>query len=135
MKKEYLIEEFGKDVAIKARDYTISNIERLLSKKSKGIANMSFDLIRDLPPDKLEAVKHLLIHYVDGAIHDLFAKFNESCGKYKIVTKDESGNDLDIVAESDGLNYEYLGLIDEFSKYNSAEVFLETGKLEKDKEG
>lgn len=135
MRNNDLVDEFGKDIVIKARDYTISNIERLFLGKTKGETGALFKEIQNLPPETLSAIQQLLVHYVDGAIHDLFVKFNESFGKYKIISKDESGKEVDLIEASDGLNYEYFIFIDEFSKYNSAYDDPDSNdewKLEKD---
>lgn len=134
--------DFGQEVMIAARDYTICNIEMLFAGKSKSKRGQTFDPIMKLPPKILILIKHLMVDVVDDTIHNLFVKFNDSCGKYKIVA--ENGNDetIDLVETSEGLNYEYFGFIDEFSKYNQAfeinianeDIFGENWTLEKEQD-
>ena len=123
---EKVIKEFGKEIVIEARDYTLSNLERLFEGKSRGNDNVLFEKIKCLPPDVLCTIEQLIVDYIDEAIHDLFLKFNESLGKYKIITENEKGKFTNLTEESEeGLNYEYFNFIDSFSKYNSAYNFNE----------
>ena len=132
------IYEFGRDIAVSSREAGIRNVCTLFNSQridekgrilSKKIQNMQFS------DEQKEFIKLLVVDSIDVAMVSLFIDFQESMGKYKIVTNDKQGQPFDIVTESDGLPYGYLEFIDEFSKYNTADEFLETGELEKVQEG
>ena len=129
------IYEFGKEVAIKAREHAIQNIFDLLSQKradymgkllAEQISRSNFSV------EQIENIKMLAIDCIDVALYGIFLNFEQSMGKYKIITSTEDGESIDIVTQSDGLTYGYLEFIDGYSKYNTADDFLETGKLEKE---
>lgn len=73
----------------------------------------------------------LFIDTLDGFINNVFWNFEQSDGKYKIVTQDKNGRDFDIVTESDGLCTGQWEFIDRYSKYNTFEDILRTGEIEK----
>lgn len=116
------IYEFGKDIVINARDSAIGEIEDLLKGKAFGnIRKKLFEEVKKMHLDeqKLKIITLLVADGIDAMMHRLFVNFDESFGKYRIVTKDKKENDFNIVTESDGLPYGYYEFIDEFSKYKS----------------
>ena len=58
---EKVIKEFGKEIVIEARDYTLSNLERLFEGKSRGNDNVLFEKIKCLPPDVLCTIEQLIV--------------------------------------------------------------------------
>lgn len=135
------IYEFGKDIVIDARDGVIEVMKNILEKEPiDKIGKKIFEEVRKLNLDeqKKKMIILLISRGIDTMMHALFVNFDESFGKYRIVTKDKNGNDFNIVTESDGLPYGYYEFIDEFSKYKSAcdisdeDISEENWKLEKD---
>jgi hypothetical protein len=125
------IYEFGKEIVVGARDYVVDGLESVFQGKTKGHNVELFQKIQDLPVEKLNIIKQLIVSYIDSTMHNLFIRFEESDGKYQIVAKDKNGRNFDIAAESDGLGVGLFVFIDEFSKYNDYDTFVKTGKLEK----
>ena len=129
------IYEFGKSVVISARDRTIRGIIQLLNGEARdSLGKFLFEEIekKDFSREILYA---LLLDCVDNTINDLLWSFEQNEGKYKILTSNYKGREFDIVAGSDGLCVGQWEFIDEFSQYNTADEFLETGELEKVQEG
>lgn len=129
------IYDFGKDVAVNARNHAIRNIFDLLNQKRADYEGklLSQKLEQsNFSQEQIDSIKMLAIDCIDVALYGMILNFEESMGKYKIMTQDSKGDLFDIVTESDGLTYGYLEFIDEFSKYNNILDILETGKLEKE---
>lgn len=129
------IYEFGKTVAVNAREHAIQNIFDLLTQKrndlrGKLLAEKMAE--SNFSQRQIDSIKMLAIDCIDMALYGIFVNFEESMGQYKIMAKDKQGRLFDMVTESDGLPYGYLEFVDRFSKYSTADEFLETGKLEKD---
>jgi hypothetical protein len=125
------IYEFGKEIVVSARDHILDGLESVFQGKTELPDIELFQTIQDLPVEKLNIIKQLIVNYVDSTMHCLLIRFEESDGKYKIVAKDKNGKNFDIAAESDGLGVGLFVFIDEFSKYNDCSTFAKTGKLEK----
>jgi hypothetical protein len=125
------IYEFGKEIVVGARDYIVGGLESVFQGKMKGHNVELFQKIQDLPVEKLNIIKQLIVSYIDSTVHGLLIRFEESNGKYQIVAKDKNGKNFDIAAESDGLGVGIFVFIDEFSKYNDYDTFVKTGKLKK----
>lgn len=124
--------QFGKDIVIEARDNSIENLNMLFARKSKSNRGKLFELISHLPEDVICAIKNIILYSIDDSFHSILGRFDKYSGKYRIVVGDIGETAFDIVEESDGLAYGLLEFIDEYSKYNTADEFLATGKLEKD---
>ena len=123
---------FGKDIVVKSRDSIMNCVEQLFSASdfSREEILMNFQKL-NLDEKAKFAVKNIIVYYLEGLMDSLFWNFEQSNGKYKIVTQDKNGRDFDIVTESDGLCTGQWEFIDRYSKYNTAEDVLKTGEIEK----
>ena len=123
---------FGKEIVVKSRDSNIKAIEQLFNSDelSDDEILMKFQKL-NLDEHSKFIIKNVLIYYLEGLIDHLFWNFEQSDGKYKIVTQDKNGQDFDIVTESDGLCTGQWEFIDRYSRYNTAEDMLITGKIDK----
>ena len=122
----------GKDIVVKSRDSIMNCVEQLFSASdfSREEILMNFQKL-NLDEKAKFAVKNIIVYYLEGLMDSLFWNFEQSNGKYKIVTQDKNGRDFDIVTESDGLCTGQWEFIDRYSKYNTAEDVLKTGEIEK----
>jgi len=129
-----IIYRFGKDVVVQARDMTIRGSLSILD----GTANAPRykDMLKKMEElafskEQKEYMLSLVINSIDGAINNLIWMMEENNDKYAFVAKCADGTQFDIEQKSDGLCMGQWEFIDEFSKYNTADEFLETGELEK----
>ena len=130
---EEIIKIFGKRLIKVSRDYTISIV--LSELKDQRLPIVIQKIIGSFSEEQCKAMIYLLISAVDKTFHDTLWSI-ESYPEYKIIVN----NDNEIIDIDDSLN-ELIGagltgaaleFIDEYSKYNTADDFLETGKLEKE---
>lgn len=135
---------FGKEVIIRERDAAIQgffgdcnlHLESINEQESSCVGNYGQQLVAlarklNISEESTNIVKILFVEALDCFINSLFWNFEQSNGKYKIVTQDKNGRDFDIVTESDGLCTGQWEFIDRYSKYNTAEDMLRTGEIEK----
>lgn len=129
-----IIYRFGKEVIVQARDVTIHGSLSILD----GTANAPsykkmFKKMEELTfsREQKEYMLSLIIDSIDGAINNLIWMMEENNDKYAFWAKCADGTQFDIEQESDGLCVGQWEFIDEFSQYNTADEFLETGRLEK----
>ena len=123
---------FGKDVVVKSRDSIMNCIEQLFSASDFSREEILINFQKLNLDEKAKfAVKNIIVYYLEGLMDSLFWNFEQSNGKYKIVTQDKNGREFDIVTESDGLCVGQWEFIDRYSKYNTAEDILKTGEIEK----
>ena len=123
---------FGKDIVVKSRDSIMNCIEQLFSASDFSREEILINFQKLNLDEKAKfAVKNIIVYYLEGLMDSLFWNFEQSNGKYKIVTQDKNGREFDIVTESDGLCVGQWEFIDRYSKYNTAEDILKTGEIEK----
>ena len=123
---------FGKDVVVKSRDSIMNCIEQLFSASDFSREEILINFQKLNLDEKAKfAVKNIIVYYLEGLMDSLFWNFEQSNGKYKIMTQDKNGREFDIVTESDGLCVGQWEFIDRYSKYNTAEDILKTGEIEK----
>lgn len=123
---------FGKEIIVKSRDSNIKCVEQLCNSSlfSDDAILSNFQKL-NLDEKSKFIVKNVIVYYLEGLIDSIFWNFEQSNGKYKIVTQDNNGREFDIVSESDGLCTGQWEFIDRYSKYNTAEDMLKTGEIEK----
>lgn len=123
---------FGKEIIVKSRDSNIKCVEQLCNSSlfSDDAILSNFQKL-NLDKKSKFIVKNVIVYYLEGLIDSIFWNFEQSNGKYKIVTQDNNGREFDIVSESDGLCTGQWEFIDRYSKYNTAEDMLKTGEIEK----
>ena len=117
------IYEFGKEIIIEARDGVIRGLDDFMNGIAIGRCEKKFlEEFKKINFDEQQQkiIKLMVISEIDHLIHRLFVNFDESLGKYSIITKDKKGRPFDIVTESDGLPYGYFEFVDEFSKYKAS---------------
>ena len=135
---------FGKEVIIRERDAAIRgffsdcdlHLAPINKQENSYVSNYGQQLVAlasklNISEEALNTVKILFVEALDCFINSLFWNFEQSNGKYKIVTQDKNGQDFDIVTESDGLCTGQWEFIERYSKYNTAEDMLRTGEIEK----
>ncbi len=127
-----ILNRFAKRLVFVSRDYTISLLLEYLN-NSKRLPERIAKALSTLDDEQLFMLKYFLLEGIDTAFHDAMWSI-ESYDDHRILI----GNDDPINVEDAcdkfigaGLTGSVLEFIDEFSKYNTADEFLETGKLEK----
>ena len=122
------IEEFGEKLVHVSRDYTISLLLKDIKNCDTFPRNVA-NFLKNLDEKQLLIIKYLLVSCVDTTFHDTLWSI-ESYSNHKLFIKTEDGF-IDVDQETDGLTGGALGFIDRYSKYNTAEDILKTGKIEK----
>jgi hypothetical protein len=127
-----IIYDFGKDVVVKARDMTIEEDFGIVNGTSKPPSNIKLHReLSNFSDEQKNTVKKLIINSIDGAINNFLWMMEQNNDKYAFVAKCEDETEFDIEQESDGLCMGQWVFIDEYSKYNTVDEFLETGEIKK----
>ena len=134
---EELLNQWGQRTVFVSRDYTISLLMSELKNTDKLPKEIN-DILKTFNTEQLFALKYLLISCVDTSFHDTLWSI-ESYPEYKLMLEHSKESLLNVDEELNavfgtGITGAILDYVDKFSKYNTADEFLETGKLEKESE-
>ncbi len=131
---EELLNQWGQRTVFVSRDYTISLLMSELRNTNKLPKKIN-DIVKTFNTEQLFALKYLLISCVDTSFHDALWSI-ESYPEHKLMLEHSKESLLNVDEELNavfgtGITGAILDYIDKFSKYNTADEFLETGRLEK----
>lgn len=128
-----IIYEFGKDVITEARDITIKQSLNTIDGISKAPLRIKlYSKLQGITDQQKDVIKEIIIDSIDGAINNFLWMMEENNDKYAFTAKCGNGEAFDIEQESDGLCMGQWEFIDQYSKYNTVDEILETGKIEKE---
>jgi hypothetical protein len=114
-----LLDEFGSELIVRARDDAIGAIDRLLagldpSDRGRALAQR----LGELTPEKVETHRAVAVEAVDVALHHVLSGFEQS-SKFDVVAQGE-GEVISLRESSDGLSgelYSEDGWFARFSRY------------------
>ncbi|MDR3179911.1 MAG: hypothetical protein LBT70_03355 [Holosporaceae bacterium] len=127
-----IIYNFGKNVIIAARDMTIKEKFEIVNGSSNAPLYIKLhEELASFNSEQKKIIQKLMITSIDGAINNFLWMMEQNNDKYAFVAKCKNGEQFDIEQESDGLCMGQWVFIDEYSKYNTVDEILETGKIGK----